>query len=887
MASYTYPRGGSVGIADPVPTITDLPAAGTVVGQLIVTQDTGTIYEWNGTTWQVAGGGGGSGDVTGPASSVANQGVIFNGTSGKAIKAFTATGVVKSVSGVLSTSLVDLASEVTGVLPVANGGTNSSTALSNNRVVQSSAGKLVEAAAITAARALISDANGIPTQSATTSAELAFVSGVTSAIQTQLNARALAARQINTTAPLAGGGDLSADRTLSIPQSTGAQDGYLAAADFATFAAKVSATRSISTTAPLTGGGDLSADRTIAIPQATGSVDGYLAAVDFATFAAKQPAGNYITALTGDVTATGPGSVAATIAAGAVTNAKIAALAGISVNKLAALTVSSPVRSDGSGFLTTGSTSLTSEVSGVLPVANGGTNSSTALSNNRVVVSSGSKIVEASAITGNRALASDSNGLPVASTTTDTELGYLSGVTSSIQTQIDSKVAKAGDTMTGFLTLNADPTSALHAATKQYVDNIASGLSPKESVFVATTANITLLGEQTIDGVLTSASRVLVKSQTLPQQNGIYVSAAGAWSRSTDMDSWTEVPGAFIFVEEGTTYAETGWVCTSDPGGTLGVTAITFVQFAGTGTYTTDGQGIVFTGNQLSLVLDSTTLSKSGSGLKVATGGITNTEVNAAAAIARSKLASGNAFRVVVNDTSGVLVDAAAITASRALASDANGIPVASATTAAELAFVNGVTSSIQIQLNAKQPTGNYITDLTGDVTATGPGSAVATIAAGAVTNTKIAAAAGISLNKLAALTANKAVASDSSGFLVASTTSDTELGYVAGVTSAIQTQLNSKIGFTVSTISANTSLVDKTFYLVDTSAGALQLTLPVPSATAYIVVKDKAGQASGNPMLVKRHAAEQIEGASADFTLDTDRVAVTIISDGTNWYFS
>ena len=51
------------------------------------------------------------------------------------------------------------------------------------------------------------------------------------------------------------------------------------------------------------------------------------------------------------------------------------------------------------------------------------------------------------------------------------------------------------------------------------------------------------------------------------------------------MDSWTEVPGAFCFVERGTTLAETGWVCTADQGGTLGSTAITFSQFSGVGAY--------------------------------------------------------------------------------------------------------------------------------------------------------------------------------------------------------------------------------------------------------------------------------------------------------------
>ncbi|MEK6775002.1 MAG: hypothetical protein AABY64_13760, partial [Bdellovibrionota bacterium] len=81
---------------------------------------------------------------------------------------------------------------------------------------------------------------------------------------------------------------------------------------------------------------------------------------------------------------------------------------------------------------------------------------------------------------------------------------------------------------------------------------------------------------------------------------------------------------------------------------------------------------------------------------------IDNAKVAAAAAIARTKLANGTNNTLVINNGSGVMADATAITASRALASDANGIPVAATTTATELGYVNGVTSAIQTQLDAK-----------------------------------------------------------------------------------------------------------------------------------------------------------------------------------------
>lgn len=120
--------------------------------------------------------------------------------------------------GLADGAVVLSTAKVTGTLPIAKGGTNSTTALNNNRVMKSSGGAIIEAAAITANRALASDSNGIPVHTAVTDTELGYVSGVTSAIQTQLNARALATRNINTASlsGLAGGGDLSADRNLVV-----------------------------------------------------------------------------------------------------------------------------------------------------------------------------------------------------------------------------------------------------------------------------------------------------------------------------------------------------------------------------------------------------------------------------------------------------------------------------------------------------------------------------------------------------------------------------------------------------------------------------------------------------------------------------------------------
>jgi hypothetical protein len=147
----------------------------------------------------------------------------------------------------------------------------------------------------------------------------------------------------------------------------------------------------------------------------------------------------------------------------------------------------------------------------------------------------------------------------------------------------------------------AAPSSDTDAATKSYVDMSIQGLDPKASVKAATTANVTLSGAQTIDGVsLIAGDRVLVKDQSSAPANGIYVVAAGAWARSTDMDEWAEVPGAYVFVEQGTINGDIGYLCTADAGGTLGTTAIAWSQFTGAGNISA-GDGLTQVGSTLNV----------------------------------------------------------------------------------------------------------------------------------------------------------------------------------------------------------------------------------------------------------------------------------------------
>lgn len=148
----------------------------------------------------------------------------------------------------------------------------------------------------------------------------------------------------------------------------------------------------------------------------------------------------------------------------------------------------------------------------------------------------------------------------------------------------------------------ATPTAATDAATKGYVDAAVNGLDWKQSVRVATTANITLSGLQTIDGVSVQAGdRVLVKNQSTAAQNGIYVAASGAWTRATDADSDAEVTsGMAVMVTEGTTQGDTQWVLTTNDPITLGTTALSFSQIGASTSYT-QGAGITIVGNVISV----------------------------------------------------------------------------------------------------------------------------------------------------------------------------------------------------------------------------------------------------------------------------------------------
>lgn len=130
------------------------------------------------------------------------------------------------------------------------------------------------------------------------------------------------------------------------------------------------------------------------------------------------------------------------------------------------------------------------------------------------------------------------------------------------------------------------------------VTSSSAGIDSKPSVRVVANANITLTGTQSIDGVSVIANdRVLVRGQTTASQNGVYIVAAGAWTRATDADATGELtPGAFWFVEEGTTYGKSQWRIENTGSITVGTTSITINQFGQQLAYV-NGNGLTLIGN--------------------------------------------------------------------------------------------------------------------------------------------------------------------------------------------------------------------------------------------------------------------------------------------------
>jgi hypothetical protein len=256
----------------------------------------------------------------------------------------------------------------------------------------------------------------------------------------------------------------------------------------------------------------------------------------------------------------------------------------------------------------------------------------------------------------NYARADHTHGTPALGTATPNAIAGVTGsagsaTTPSKEDHTHAFTPAADLSMAGFkLTNVGTPSADTDAANKGYVDSVAQGLDTKASVVAATTTNGTLAtafaNGQVVDGVtLATNDRLLIKNQTDATANGIYtVNASGAPTRSTDMNLGSEFPSAYVFVEQGTVNADTGWVCTNNSPVTLGTTNIVWTQFSGAGTYTANN-GVLLTGSVFSFAPES------GKGLQTSANGgaiklATTSGLNVASDLA---VGAGNGISVLTN----------------------------------------------------------------------------------------------------------------------------------------------------------------------------------------------------------------------------------------------
>ena len=345
---------------------------------------------------------------------------------------------------------------------------------------------------------------------------------------------------------------------------------------------------------------------------------------------------------------------------------------------------------------------------------------------------------------------------------TDTEIGYLDGVTSAIQTQMDLKAPLASPTFTGTVTVPT-PTNSTDAATKAYADTIAAGINWHNSVETATAAALpntptysngtsgvgaTLTASANarlvMDGAnVTTGDRVLVKNQADATQNGIYVvTAQGSVSvpyvltRASDHDNLIDevIRGDAVYVANGSTNVNQGFIISSEGTGAndkhvLGTDDMNWSQFTGAANITA-GTGITKTGNTLSIGQSvATNASVTFSAVTAALTGNAST----ATILETARNIAGQSF----NGSANISIAPTDLTGVTSTAAEINILDGATLTVT-ELNYVDGVTSAIQTQIDLKAPLASPT--FTGTVTI--PTGTVATTQASGNNSTAVATTA-------------------------------------------------------------------------------------------------------------------------------------------------
>lgn len=426
--------------------------------------------------------------------------------------------------------------------------------------------------------------------------------------------------------------------------------------------------------------------------------------------------------------------------------------------------------------------------------------------------------------------------------------GYTAVVASDLTTLLDTTyVNVTGDTMTGALTLHADPSAAMQAATKQYVDNLfaTGGIAPFAAVKLKTTANHGLSGLSDIDGVTPVASdRILVASQSTASQNGVYVAAAGGWTRATDADQSAEFqPARQVFVQQGATFANTGWAVSSAASPTVGTDPISFTQVSGAASYVA-GNGLSLTGNTFAVVGTAGRITVSGSGVDLASGivaagtytkltvdtyGRVTTGATATPGDIGAQPADATLTALAAFNTNGLLTQTAADTftgraitgtAGRVTVSNGNGVSGNPTIDLATSGVSPGTYTSVTVDTYGRVTAGSTasaaaVTDTAqnGEASAIAIGRAVYVSAANQI---KLANANSASTTNVVALVASTSINSSASGSIA-----------VAGMLEATTTQWDAVTG------QSGGLTFGATYFLSNTTAGALTTTAP---ASGHVV---------------------------------------------------
>jgi hypothetical protein len=313
-------------------------------------------------------------------------------------------------------------------------------------------------------------------------------------------------------------------------------------------------------------------------------------------------------------------------------------------------------------------------------------------------------------------------------------------------------------TVTGDISLNSykitslgTPSSASDAATKAYVDAIATGLRIRTQARAATTGNITLSGTQTIDGVAVIAGDVvLVKNQSTATQNGLYTVSAGAWTRHPDMDTSSDIRNSYVLVLEGTQNIGTSWVTDVPLTFTLGTDPIVWNQFS-LPVLASEGNGLVkvgqtfhfatssnYTQYELFFAATNTTIGRTGAAVNQQILIGKTSDAPAWATVGGDlSISAGNANFTIVNNavTTAKINNAAVSNAKMANMVEARikGRAVGNGTGAPQ----DLTAAEVRTLINVANGANNYShPNHTGDVTSVGDGAT--TITPDAVTTTKI-----------------------------------------------------------------------------------------------------------------------------------------------------